>query len=119
MTTTDKIKRIYAVKHGRPLYLKESQLLSDAKEFLQLIPDIKLIRFEAGEVHGVSDLLVCIEGKLVAIELKDNTGVASPQQLTFIADIHKSGGVAGIARNLTDVKNLLLEAVGASHGVTL
>lgn len=43
---------------------------------------------------GVPDLLCCINGTFVAIEVKSDTGKPSALQLANIADIQGAGGVA-------------------------
>jgi len=42
-----------------------------------------------------------------AIEIKTAKGNARPEQKVFIDNVLKAGGIAGIARNENDVKNLL------------
>jgi hypothetical protein len=53
-------------------------------------------------------LLVCYKGLFVAVELKDDVGVPSPQQLKFIADVIEAEGKGAICRTLSEVFNLLV-----------
>lgn len=60
---------------------------------------------------GGSDLIgwsMC-EGKAIftAIEIKTKTGIVSPEQRQFISIVRKHGGLAGVARNLSDCKDIL------------
>lgn len=43
---------------------------------------------------GVPDLLICCNGRFVAVEVKASTGKPSDLQLKKIRDIRKAGGVA-------------------------
>lgn len=59
---------------------------------------------------GVSDILACIRGRFVAIEVKKQGGKPSALQLNFIDAINSIGGVAFWADNLQDVKDKLKRA---------
>ena len=48
--------------------------------------------------HGIPDLILCLRGKFVAIELKNEDGKPSPLQLYNIERIKQSGGQAFILR---------------------
>ncbi len=73
----------------------------------------------AGLCEGSSDLIgwTTIEvtpdmvGKKIAIftavEVKTSSGRVSEQQVNFIEQVRKAGGIAGIARNETEAINLL------------
>ena len=57
---------------------------------------------------GVSDILAILPGgRLLALEVKTETGRASVPQMAFIEKIKKSGGVAAIVRSLNDVKEVV------------
>ena len=43
---------------------------------------------------GIPDLLICCNGRFVAVEVKASTGKPSDLQLKKIRDIRKAGGVA-------------------------
>lgn len=47
---------------------------------------------------GLPDLVVCANGKFIALELKNEKGKATPLQLANIRDIQGAGGVALILR---------------------
>ena len=56
---------------------------------------------------GIADLLVCGEGKFIAIEVKKPGGKLSPLQEAFLHDIRAAGGVAFVAYSVDDVVNEL------------
>lgn len=87
-------------------YTVEALLLKDTCMFLDLVGATYTREADAPR-RGVSDIVACYNGKYVAIELKDNTGTPSPQQLKFIDKVHTSGGMSSVCRTLQDVANLL------------
>lgn len=59
---------------------------------------------------GSADILACIGGHFVAIEVKKPTGsVVSLHQYKFLEEIRHAGGIAFIAKSVDDVKRTLLE----------
>ena len=59
---------------------------------------------------GVSDIIACIKGRFVAIEVKKPGNKPSALQENFINAVNKIGGVAFWADNLQDVKDKLKRA---------
>jgi|LGOV01.1.fsa_nt_gb predicted DNA-binding antitoxin AbrB/MazE fold protein len=55
------------------------------------------------------DLVCCLNGWMVAIEVKNEKGVVSPQQKVHIRNIIKAGGIAFVARSLEEVLTKLRE----------
>ncbi len=67
--------------------------------------DSQLLKF--GKV-GSSDILGCLcDGKLLAIEVKSDTGRLSIPQSDFLDSISALGGVAFMARSIDDVEREL------------
>jgi len=67
------------------------------------------------QLLGVSDILAIAPqdsinpGRFIAIEVKSKTGRPTDNQLEFIQNINKNGGLAFIARSIEDVEeNLFL-----------
>ena len=58
---------------------------------------------------GVSDILACVRGRFVAIEVKRPGQKPSALQVNFINAINSIGGLAFWADNLEDVKDKLKE----------
>jgi len=52
---------------------------------------------------GIPDIIACVNGKYLAIEVKNEKGKATPLQLWNIEQIKNSGGHAIIARSWEDV----------------
>ncbi|MEI3596880.1 MULTISPECIES: VRR-NUC domain-containing protein [unclassified Oceanobacillus] len=58
---------------------------------------------------GTPDITACVNGKFVAIEVKQPGGVVSPLQAAHIELIRKSGGAAFVAYSLEEAKENLKE----------
>ena len=59
---------------------------------------------------GIPDILACINGKFVAIEVKrTDGGVISPLQKAQIEKIKENGGIAGVACSMEDFLEILKE----------
>lgn len=67
--------------------------------------------FNPHKIRGVSDILGMYKGKFFAIEVKAPKGRTSDEQATFLANIHKEGGIAFVARSIEDVKKSLFEGI--------
>jgi len=107
---TNKEKEMMAVRKymHRETYARESDLLKDALEFLELLPETQAVRYNADVESGISDILICYHGYFVAVELKDDTGKATPQQCKFLSKVRDAEGTAGICRNIQDIWRLLV-----------
>lgn len=70
---------------------------------------VKFNNFGVYAKAGVSDILACVKGKFVAIEVKKPGGRPSALQLQFIAAVNNIGGLAFWTDNLQDVKDKLKE----------
>lgn len=59
---------------------------------------------------GIPDILACINGKFVAIEVKRTKGgIVSPLQKAQIAKIKENGGIAGVASSMEEFLEILKE----------
>ena len=59
---------------------------------------------------GIPDILACINGKFVAIEVKRSEGgIISPLQKAQIAKIKENGGIAGVANSVEEFLEILKE----------
>lgn len=65
------------------------------------IPGRKLIK------TGVTDILGCYRGKMLAIEVKAPSGKLTDEQAEFIYAVRSNGGIAFVARSVEDVKENL------------
>ena len=88
----------------------ESELQAKVIELLEIYTRV-INREAAATRRGVSDITCCIGGRFVAIELKDDKGTPSPQQLRYLEKVEESGGIGGVCRTIGDVLDLLEKAI--------
>ena len=60
---------------------------------------------------GIPDIIICLEGKFIAIELKVGSNKATLLQAYTLEKIKVSGGACGVAYNLGEVKEILDNAL--------
>lgn len=60
---------------------------------------------------GTPDVIACLNGFFIAIEVKKPGGTPSPLQLAQIIKIHEANGIAFVTDNLDKVK-IMLETSG-------
>ncbi len=74
-------------------------------------------RFVRFGFPGCSDILgILDDGRFLAIEVKSEKGKATFEQLDFLAEIAKRGGVAFVARSIEDVdRHLFAPGYGIDH----
>lgn len=53
--------------------------------------------------RGISDIIGCYQGRMIAIEIKKPRGKATGEQLVFLDCVNKAGGIGFIASSTEDV----------------
>ena len=91
-------------------YSLESSLTTKVKKWLGEQPDVFFYKASDRYQKGVSDIIACVGGTFVAMELKAKNGTATPHQKLFIAEVIKAGGIAGECFTLHEVKVLVAKA---------
>lgn len=94
--------------HRFPL---ESKLQEYVMQRLRGIPNLVPIKISDRYISGISDILLCVEGRFVAIELKIEGNKPSRLQLEFLKNIKDAGGVSGVAYTWGEVKDVLREVI--------
>lgn len=63
----------------------------------------------ASQRSGIPDILACVNGKFIGIELKreDGSGRPSPQQEIEVKKINQAGGYAIISSDYNEIKNFI------------
>lgn len=90
-------------------YSEESALLEKVMAWLgpQERNGIKALRICDRYQKGYADLFICVKGRFVCAELKDDTGKPSAHQLLFIKEMQRCGAICGVCRSIQDVKDLV------------
>jgi hypothetical protein len=109
----------------KPRAYTETLLLREILRTFGARPDLRLFRNSVGLVRlpggGAISFGLCVGSsdlvgwrtnssgvaQFVAIEVKAPTGRLTPDQDRFLAAVRSAGGLAGVARSLTDVEELL------------
>lgn len=68
-----------------------------------------VIKVVAATVGGVPDLIACIDGRFLGIEVKKPGNDTSPLQAYNIRKIIKSGGIGAKIYSVDELKNLLIK----------
>ena len=76
----------------------EKQFESEIKKFLDTLPNTYYFKYWAGPYSksGIPDIIACVNGHFVALEVKAENGHASELQKHNIKLIHKANGLADI-----------------------
>ena len=87
---------------------EETKLQRQIQEYLK---SIGAYRFKVhGEIFmraGIPDIIACLKGRFIGIEVKDGSNKPSELQLAHGRQIQKSGGIFGVCYSVEDVENLL------------
>lgn len=86
---------------------QEADLLAKTTDMLRMLKAVT-VREAWATKSGISDLLVCYKGMFIAIELKDDVGEPTQQQLNFITKVMDAGGRGAVCRTLSKVFKLLV-----------
>lgn len=92
-------------------YSTEKQLTTNVKRWLSQQPDLYFWKASERYVAGVADIIACVQGVFVALELKDDTGKLSANQRLFGKKIEQTGGIFKECRCVQDV----IDAVNAAR----
>lgn len=85
--------------------MKKEQIIQ--KEIINYLKSIDAyyVKTIVATSGGTPDIICCIDGKFVGIEVKKENGVVSKLQSIHMKNIKKAGGIAFVARSLRDVKS--------------
>lgn len=89
--------------------MKESEIIDKIKEYLKTVEDCFFWKEHGGMYAqtGIPDLIVCLKGKFIALEVKTETGKATVLQEITIRKIRKAGGTAQVVRSVEEVKAII------------
>lgn len=86
----------------------EKQIENEIKGYLDELGAYHIKTLGGSVPAGTPDILACIEGRFVAIEVKKEIGgIVSELQKFKIREVRKAGGLAFVARSVNDVEREL------------
>ena len=89
--------------------MKEKDIIAAIKAHLKTIPNCYSYKNHGGQFGqaGLPDLIVCLNGRFVAFEVKTDIGKLTPLQAVAIRKIKEAGGVAEVVRSLAEAKAVI------------
>ena len=94
--------------------MSEQQIQSKILKYLE-DESIYAVKVMTANRAGTPDILACVRGTFVGIEVKSPAGKTSKLQDYALANIRKSGGEAWIVRSVEDVADLLSHFPNINH----
>ena len=88
----------------------EKEIQSKIVQWCRKQPDIWIVKYQAGVygITGVPDLLLCVKGMFIGLEVKGPSGKPTEAQMLQRAKILKSGGICEVVRSLDEA----IEVIG-------
>lgn len=97
--------------------MNESDITKSILKYLKTLPRCFFWK-EHGGIYGTSgipDIIVCIDGRFIALEVKTQKGKTTPLQNAAIRKICSSGGFAFVVRSVEEAKNAIDSATGGKN----
>lgn len=97
--------------------MNESDITKSILKYLKTLPHCFFWK-EHGGIYGTSgipDIIVCIDGRFIALEVKTQKGKTTPLQNAAIRKIRSSGGFAFVVRSVEEAKNAIDSATGGKN----
>lgn len=98
-----------ADKATRLAWPREGEFQSYALKRLRSMPGIVPVKVIQATENGVSDILLCVNGKFAALELKSEKGKPTALQLLFIQRVIQAGGSANVCKCWPDIARVLAD----------
>ena len=76
-------------------------------DYLSTLPDCWAFKCITSNRSGTPDIIACIGGRFVALEVKTIKGQPSPIQVVQMQRIRDAGGIAEVVRSVEDVLHLV------------
>lgn len=90
------------------MVIPEKQVENEIKHYLDNIGAYHIKTLGGSVPAGTPDILACVNGVFVAIEVKKpKGGVVSALQKSKLKKIRKAGGVSMVAKSVEEVKEVL------------
>ena len=107
MSQSQKTKTSLSSNQDQLEYALEATLTAKTLSYLDSQEDLFYVKISDRYNIGISDILVCLGGTFIAIELKAIGNTASMPQKMFIENVIKAGGIGGVCYSIWQVKQLL------------
>lgn len=87
----------------------EKDIVNNIRKYLKTVPGCFFWKEHGGMygTAGIPDIILCFNGRFIALEVKNETGKPTDLQKNTIKKIRAAGGTAEVVRSVSDVKTLL------------
>lgn len=86
--------------------MKESEIQKKIIQYLNTIGAYTIKTISTNR-NGCPDVICCLNGKFIALEVKADKGIVSKLQEHNIKQIKNSGGIAEVVRSVDDVEKIV------------
>lgn len=89
--------------------MKESEIIKAVKEYLKTVDNCFYWK-EHGSQYGqagIPDIIICLDGRFIALEVKTAKGKVSILQQVTLRKIKNAGGIAEVVRSVEEVKKII------------
>lgn len=86
--------------------MKESEIQKKIIQYLNTIGAYTIKTISTNR-NGCPDVICCLNGRFIALEVKTDKGIVSKLQEHNIKQIKNSGGVAAVVKSVDEVKEIL------------
>lgn len=86
--------------------MRESQIQTKIIKYLNGIGAYSIKTITTNK-NGCPDIICCLNGKFIALEVKADKGIVSKLQEHNIKQIKNSGGIAEVVRSVDEVKKII------------
>ena len=93
------------------MYKTEAGLTTHVKKWLDTQNDLYYWKASDRFTSGIADIIVCVQGQFVALELKDDKGKLSANQKLFAKKVKAAGGTWAECRTVQDA----IDAINATR----
>lgn len=85
----------------------EKMIQREILKYLATVEECWVIKVVISNERGCPDVLACIQGKFLALEIKDETGQPTAIQCAQHRRIEKAGGKVYIVRSVKEVQHIV------------
>ncbi|MFX4242627.1 VRR-NUC domain-containing protein [Aliarcobacter butzleri] len=86
--------------------MKESEIQKKIIQYLNTIGAYTIKTISTNR-NGCPDVICCLNGRFIALEVKTDKGIVSKLQEHNIKQIKNSGGIAEVVRSVDDVEKIV------------
>ena len=86
--------------------MKESEIQKKVIQYLNTIGAYTIKTISTNR-NGCPDVICCLNGRFIALEVKTDKGIVSKLQEHNIKQIKNSGGIAEVVRSVDDVEKIV------------